>query len=493
MAKGSTSIVIFGATGDLTQRKLLPALFNLRCKGRLPTNTNILGFSRTPYSDEEFRQVMRKGTQEFGDLAVHEDEWDAFAEGLYYTSGDLGKPEDFSRLRQRLEELEGDAYPNNRLFYLSVEPQLYERAVKNLGASGLAREDGGWHRVVIEKPFGRDFASAQELNGVVHQVFDERQVYRIDHYLGKETVQNLLVFRFANAIFEPVWNRNYVDSVQITVAEEVGVGDRAGYYDQSGVLRDMIQNHLLQLLTMVAMEPPSAVDADALRNRKVDVLKAIRRWTPEEINQHAASGQYRKYLDEKGVMPKSTTATYAALRLYIDNWRWNGVPFYLRSGKAMAAKVSEVVIQFQSPPHVMFSLGPGQELTSNVLSICLQPDEGTHLKFEAKVPGQGLSTQSVDMEFHYESSFESQVIPEAYERLLQDALEGDATLFIRGDHIEEAWRIIDPVLQAWEDSAGPPPHIYERGSWGPEAAEALLAQDGRTWLRVCSVHDSTDG
>ena len=488
MSEGITTIVIAGASGDLTRRKLVPGLFSLHCKGRLPQGVQVVGFARTSYSDDEFRQLMWTAMQEFRELAVRKEEWAKFAKSIRYVRGDVGELEDIARLGKWLEEAEGEARPANRLFYLSIAPQLYGKAVLNLGTRGLAQEDTGWRRVVIEKPFGWDLRSAQALNQVVQQVFDESQVFRIDHYLGKETVQNILVYRFANTIFEPVWNRNYVDNVQITAGETVGVGTRAAYYDRSGVIRDMVQNHLLQLLTMIAMEPPSAIDAESLRNMKVDVLKAIRRWTPDEAVKHAVRGQYRGYASEEGVEPVSTTATYAAIRLYVENWRWKGVPFYLRTGKAMAEKVSEIVIQFQRPPHVMFPLGPSQDLTANILSMRLQPDEGVHLTFEAKIPDEGMNMRSVDMEFHYESAFAGQAMPEAYQRLLQDALEGDSSLFIRSDHIEEAWRIVDPLVQAWEDSPTPPTHIYEPGSWGPAAADALLAQDGQSWRPVLGVH-----
>ena len=483
-----TTIIIMGASGDLTRRKLVPALFNLHCKGRLPEGLRIVGFARSAYSEDQFRELMWEGARELAGLAANRDDWESFATNLFYCAGDLSSPDHMARLEQRLEEMEGGRRPANRLFYLSIAPHLYGPAIQNLGAAGLASEELGWSRVVIEKPFGVDISSAQALNRLVWTVFDENQVFRIDHYLGKETVQNLLVLRFANAVFEPLWNRDYVDNIQITVAEEVSVGDRASYYDQSSVVRDMVQNHLMQLLTMVAMEPPNAMDAQNLRDKKVEVLKAVRRWSPEELANHTVRGQYRGYLDEKGVPPNSVTATYAALRVYVDSWRWNGVPFYLRTGKSMARKVSEIVIQFKFPPHHMFSLGPSQGLTSNVLAVCLQPDEGAHLTLEAKVPDQEMSIQSVDMEFHYGSAFKGQAMPEAYERLLQDALDGDASLFIRSDHIEEAWRIVDPLLQLWEHPEPPPLHLYEPESWGPRAADELLAQDGRVWLQACGGH-----
>ena len=484
MAKENVTIVILGASGDLTRRKLLPALYNLQRKGRLPQPLRVLGVARSQYSDEQFREYAWKGARELGGLAVDAEEWDRFARDIYYVSGAADSLEHISRVKERLEELEGGLRPSNRLFYLSIAPGLYQPAIETLGASGLASTDSGWRRVVIEKPFGNDLPSTQELNEVVHRVFDESQVYRIDHYLGKETVQNLLVFRFGNTIFEPIWNRNYVESVQITVAESEGVGTRAGYYDQSGVVRDMLQNHLMQLLTMVAMEPPSAMDAESLRSKKVDVLKAIRQWTPAEAVEPSVGGQYKGYLDEKGVAPDSGTATYIALRLYVENWRWQGVPFYLRTGKAMAEKVSEVVVQFRCPPHLLFSGSAEEGPTSNILSICLQPDEGAHLRFEAKVPDQGMQTRPVDMEFHYKDAFGSEPIPEAYERLLQDALEGDAALFIRSDQIEEAWRIVDPLLS----NQLLPLRPYAPGSWGPEASDALLAQRGHRWLRACGGH-----
>lgn len=488
MSSNTTTIVILGATGDLSQRKLLPALFNLERKGRLPQDLQVVGFARSEYPDQGFCDAMWSGVQELGDLKADKEEWDRFASKLHYVAGDLGVPEDFARLRKRLEELCAGGNAGNVLYYLSIAPHLYSMAVENLGAAGLATEDGGWRRLVIEKPFGYDLVSAQALNELVHRFFPEDSVYRIDHYLGKETVQNIMVFRFANAIFEPIWNRNYVDNVQITVAEDIDVADRAGYYDRSGVVRDMIQNHLLQILAMVAMEPPHVIDADALRNKKVEVLDSIRPLRARDVMEHTVRARYKGYLRKPGVAPDSTTATYAAFRLFVDNWRWRGVPFYLRTGKALKEKVSEVIIEFQCPPHLMFALAPGEEIRPNMLSMCLQPDEGVHLRFQTKEPDQGMAMRPVDMEFHYESDFMTQPIPEAYERLLQDAIEGDPSLFIRSDHIEQAWRIVDPILEVWKGDQAPPLHEYDPGSWGPDAADDFMAGDGRTWLRGCGVH-----
>ena len=488
MAGETTSVVIMGATGDLTQRRLLPELFNLRCKGRLPEEFNMIGFARSDYSDEAFRQYSWDKMGQIGAFRAQKEEWEQFAQRIFYVRGNVDSPEDLMSLSDRLLELEGDRRPANRLFYLSIAPNLYQAAIQSLGASGAAKEDTGWRRVVIEKPFGRDLESAQELNGSVREHFEERQVFRIDHFLGKETVQNLLVLRFANAVFEPVWNRNFVDNIQITVAEDISVGERGGYYDQSGVVRDMVQNHLLQLLTIVAMEPPSVLDAESLRDKKVDVLKAIRRQSPKDSAASSTRGQYIGYLDEKGVSPDSTTPTFVAMRLYVDNWRWQGVPFYLRSGKSLTSKVSEIVIQFRAPPHLMFSLGGENRSSSNILSVCVQPNEGAHLRLEAKVPGQDITLWPVDMDFHYDSSFRGQEIPEAYQCLLQDSLEGNSRLFIRNDHIEEAWSIVDPLLEGWKDPDAPPLHYYQPGTWGPEAADSLIAEDGHRWLHLCGDH-----
>jgi glucose-6-phosphate 1-dehydrogenase len=402
-------------------------------------------------------------------------------------------PDSYAALNQRLRQFEQEQGCSNTLFYLATPPQLYAPIVEQLGAAGLNQAGNCWRRIVIEKPFGHDLASAHGLNERLHRVFGEDQVYRIDHYLGKETVQNLLVLRFANAIFEPLWNRRYIDKVLITVAESVGVGRRAGYYDKAGVLRDMVQNHALQLLTLTAMEPPVAFNATALRNEKVKVLEAIRRIHPHEIDLMSVRAQYRSngdgptYRSEEGVAPASETATFAALKLYVDNWRWQGVPFYLRSGKLLKQKTTDIAIGFKRVPHLLFPQMAGISMPPNVLNICIQPDEGIHLTFKLKKPGAGMETRNVDMEFHYDSDFGDDSLPDAYERLLVDALQGDPSLFARSDEIEQSWSIVDPILAGWA-SQRVPLSFYEPGSWGPSEADELLARDGFRWLPGCAPH-----
>jgi len=474
------TVVIFGATGDLSRRKLAPALYRLQRKGRLPEGTRIVGSAPSELDTAAWRDSIKEGLKEFsGDFDAAE--WETFAPRLSYVSSDFGRPDTAEALRVHLESLGAEA--QSRLYYLAVAPRFFVPAVEFLGAGGLATRGADRQRLVIEKPFGRDAASANALNAALHAVFDESQIYRIDHYLGKETAQNLLYFRFANTIFEPVWNRNYIDHVQITVSETVDVGTRAGYYDQAGVFRDMFQNHLLQLLTLVAMEPPAPFNATTLRDEKVKVLSALTPIGPGD----AICGQYEGYRDTEGVAKDSMTPTFGALRLGIANWRWQGVPFYLRSGKAMAGKSSTISIQFKKPPTRLF--GAFQSPTPNVLSLCIQPDEGMHLQFQAKVPDHPAETRQVEMEFHYRSSFPEVELPEAYERLLLDALSGDASLFARKDEIERAWALIDPVIAvAQEGMTGAMP-TYPRGSWGPEAAMELLTQDGREWRSGCGEHE----
>jgi len=472
-----TTIIIFGASGDLTQRKLIPSLFNLFRKRRTPKNFQIIGFGATEFTDDAFREHLHKGMKEFAGYEFTDEEWNIFAPNLYYLQGKYKEAADFTKLAEHLTKLEnGDA---NRLFYMALPPTLFPTIIDNLDASGQLTENGAWRRVVLEKPFGTDLESAITLNKQVHKALHENQIYRIDHYLGKETVQNILFTRFANTIFEPIWNRTYIDHVQITVSEKVGLEHRAGFYDGVGVLRDMFQNHLLQLLTLVAMEPPASFSASHLRNEKVKVLSAVQPMSPEQVSANTVRGQYKGYRKEDQVNPDSTTATYAAIRLYINNWRWKGVPFYLRSGKNLAEKQSQIIIQFKEPPLAMF---PMQSMKPNMLVLYLQPDEGLHVRFEAKAPDTVNETRSVNMDFHYDKAFGQTAIPESYERLLLDAIQGDASLFTRADEVETAWSLIDPILQTWDTHQTPPLAGYKPGSWGPTEAYDLLARDGRRWL-----------
>lgn len=497
---GPACIVVFGATGDLTHRKILPALYNLRRVGLLPAETTIVGFARRAYTDEAFRADLKTSVAEFSRVPIQDAIWDDFAAGIFYQQGEFHDPGAYQQLSRRLEELAvSRGTQDNRLFYLATPPSLGPTIVEQLGRASLDAEGRthGWARIVIEKPFGRDLESAHQLNRDVQRVFRESQIYRIDHYLGKETVRNLMVFRFGNGIFEPIWNRRYVDHVQITVAESLGVEGRGPFYEEAGATRDILQNHMLQLLSLVAMEPPIAFEADDLRNEKLRVLRAIDAdWTEERIARDVVRGQYGPgwvggravpgYREEPKVAGDSTRETFVALKAQIQNWRWADVPFYLRTGKRLAKSATEISVQFKRPPLALFKeLRADPE--ANLLALRIQPDEGILLRFVAKVPGLGLDVRSVNMDFAYGSSFVSDA-PEAYETLLLDTMLGDASLFTRADEVEAAWAVVTPIDQAWEawDQGGPRPSFpnYAAGSWGPEEADRLIERDGRRWRRL---------
>ena len=479
-------MIVVGATGDLAHRKLFPALAHLAARGALPTHFSLVGFARTELSDAEFDRDVRTAIERADPRLA--DAWVGRAPTVKYVTGAFDDPAAWSRLRQVVEQCDHDhGAGGHRLFYLSTLPQFFESVLGALGDTGLAQDPpGGFARVVIEKPFGRDLASARELDRFVHAHFDERQVFRIDHYLGKETVQNVLALRFANAIFEPVWNRRYIDHVQITVAESIGVEHRGTFYEQAGTLRDIVQNHAMQVLSLVAMEPPASFDADAIRDEKVKVLRSV---VPIDLEHDVVRGQYGAgivaaepvvgYRDEEGVAPDSTTETFLATRLLVDNWRWAGVPFHLRAGKRLAEHVTEVVLRFRPVPHLPLPTTAVDSMEPNSLVLRIQPDEGIRLEFGAKIPGRGFAVRTVGLDFSYRAGFE-EVPPEAYERLLLDALAGDATLFIREDEVDVAWQIVQPIIDAIA-AERLAVHEYPAGTWGPSAANDLLATDGDRW------------
>lgn len=473
-------LVIFGASGDLAERKLFPSLYRLRLSGQLPKNFYVVGVGRTSFTNDGFRERVSASVKT-GVRNVHSTSLAEFLSSFYYRSLRYDDPEDYKNLSIDLDRWDRDRNTRgNRAFYLSVPPALYADVISEIGKAGLSKEKEkgrGWSRVIIEKPFGRDLASALALSQDIRRTFTEDQIYRVDHYLGKETVQNILVLRFANILFEPIWNRNFVDHVQITAAEDIGIGHRAGYYEEAGCLRDMFQNHLLQLLCVTAMEPPSSFHANRVRDEASKVLRAARPITQDRVDGVCARGQYRGYLEEDGVAPKSQTETFVAMKLLIDNWRWQGVPFYLRSGKRLSSRRTDVVVRFKHVPHSLFQPLQPNDLNPNTLALRIQPEEGLSLSFETKHPGPKLCMSSVEMNFDYSQSFGQP--PEAYERLFLDAMSGDQTLFIRSDWINLAWTFLDPVLSHWSSSGPPAP--YEMGSWGPSCAEDLIARDGHAW------------
>ncbi len=488
-------LVVFGASGDLTSRKLMPAIEHLALRRLLPPAFAVVGVARTEMDDDEFRDRMRTAVEKAGgggDDADHV--WEAFAGAFRYVAGDYADDSTYASLKQVLDELDRErGTGGSRLYYLATPPATFPLIARHLGEVGLNRppRDDAFVRLVIEKPFGHDQASAAELDAVIHRSFDESQVYRIDHYLGKETVQNVLALRFANAIFEPVWNRRYVDHVQVTVAESLGVGHRGSFYEQAGALRDIVQNHVMQVLSLTLMEPPATFDPNAIRDEKVKALRAVNPFTVEDVRTEVVRAQYRRgwvegeevpgYHEEEGVHPHSLRETYVAMKVEVDNWRWAGVPFYVRTGKRLPKRVTEVAMQFKSVPHLPFASDQAEGLDPDALVVRIQPDEGITLRFGAKVPGQAFRVRSVSMDFFYGAAFLEEP-PEAYERLLLDALVGDPTLFIRSDEVAQAWRICDPLLAAWEEE-DVPLAAYEAGTWGPAEADALLARDGRRWRR----------
>ncbi|WP_406471666.1 glucose-6-phosphate dehydrogenase [Streptomyces sp. NBC_01615] len=487
---GPSGLVIFGVTGDLSRKKLMPAVYDLANRGLLPPGFSLLGFARREWADQDFAQVVHDSVREHSRTEFREEVWQQLAEGMRFIPGDFDDDTAFKQLRSAVDELDSSrGTSGNYAFYLSVPPKFFPKVVQQLKKHGLAdAPEGSWRRAVIEKPFGHDLVSARELNAIVHEVFDPDQVFRIDHYLGKETVQNILALRFANQMYEPIWNRSYVDHVQITMAEDIGIGGRAGYYDGIGSARDVIQNHLLQLMALTAMEEPAAFDAESLLTEKLKVLRAVK--VPEKLGEHTVRGQYaaswqggekvRGYLQEDGIDRASTTDTYAAVKLEVDNRRWAGVPFYLRTGKRLGRRVTEIAVVFQRAPHSPFDSTATEELGANAIVIRVQPDEGMTVRFGSKVPGTSMEIRDVTMDFAYGESF-TESSPEAYERLILDVLLGDANLFPRHQEVEESWKILDPIEGYWENHGKPAQ--YPSGSWGPKEADEMLARDGRSWRR----------